>query len=79
MRSRAETSGISSRPYERDPRVAPWHGTAFGVLQAVNTYEHHERPVRGATRAERNMLRTVKGEFGDLDRQAWKHLESVLA
>ena len=31
-------------------------------------YEHHEGTVRGASRAERNMLRTVTGDFGRLDR-----------
>ncbi len=30
-------------------------------LQAVNTYEHHEGIIRGATRAERNMHRTLTG------------------
>ncbi len=33
--------------YRADPRVSPWTGTAHGVLQAVNTYEHHEGVVRG--------------------------------
>ncbi len=33
--------------YRHDPRVAPWAGTAHGVLQAVNTYDHHEAVVRG--------------------------------
>jgi len=33
--------------YRSDPRVSPWAGTAHGVLQAVNTYEHHEGVVRG--------------------------------
>ena len=64
--------------YRHDDRVAPWAGTAHGVLQAVNTYEHHEGTVRGATRAERNMLRTVTGDFGVVDRQAWTQLTSVL-
>lgn len=65
--------------YDLDDRVAPWAGTAFGVVQAVNTYEHHERTVRGAARADRNMLRTVSGEFAKLDRESWKMLEGVLA
>lgn len=30
-------------------------GDRHGVLQAVNTYEHHEATVRGASRPERNM------------------------
>ena len=66
------------RLYRHDDRVAPWAGTAHGVLQAVNTYEHHEGTVRGATRPERNMLRTVTGDFAKLDRDTWGALQSVL-
>jgi phage/plasmid-like protein (TIGR03299 family) len=68
-----------NRLYRHDLRVAPWAGTAHGVIQAVNTYEHHEGIVRGTTRAERNMLRTVTGDFGELDRSAWSDLSKVLA
>lgn len=68
-----------NRLYRQDLRVTPWEGTAFGVVQAVNTYEHHEATVRGATRAERNMLRTVNGDFGQLDRSTWRALSAVLA
>jgi phage/plasmid-like protein (TIGR03299 family) len=71
--------GALSKLYRYDTRVAPWAGTAHGVLQAVNTYEHHENSVRGGDRAERNMLRTVTGEFGNLDRQTWASLTEVLA
>lgn len=67
------------RLYRHDPRVAPWRGTAHGVVQAVNTYEHHEGIVRGTTRAERNMLRTVTGDFGRVDRSTVALLEKVLA
>lgn len=67
------------RLYSHDDRVAPWAGTAHGVLQAINTYEHHEGTVRGATRAERNMLRTVTGDFAALDMNTWKELALVLA
>ena len=56
-----------------------WAGTAHGVLQAVNIYEHHENPVRRAARAERNMLRTITGEFGNLDRTTWRTLSTVLS
>jgi len=65
--------------YAHDPRVAPWAGTAHGVLQAVNTWAHHEGTVRGADRAERNQLKTVTGEFGILDRSTWAQLSGVLA
>jgi hypothetical protein len=32
--------------YRSDERAAPWKGTAFGVLQAFNTYNHHFTQVR---------------------------------
>ena len=63
--------------YASDPRVAPWGGTAHGVLQAVNTYEHHDGVVRGE-RAERNGLKTITGDFGRLDRSTWKTLTAIL-
>ena len=59
--------------------MAPWAGTAHAVLQAVNTFEHHGKVVRGATRAERNMLRTVTGDFDTVDATAWATLQQVLA
>jgi len=64
--------------YRHDNRVAPWAGTAQGVLQAVNTAEHHEGTIRGATRSERNMPKTVNGDFGDLDRSTWADLKKIL-
>jgi len=63
--------------YRSDPRVSPWAGTAHGVLQAVNTYEHHEGVVRGE-RGERNGLKTITGDFGRLDRTTWKTLIAIL-
>jgi hypothetical protein len=47
-------------------------------LQAVNTYEHHDSSIRGVDRAERNMLRSVTGQFGQIDRTSWQTLSSVL-
>lgn len=69
---------ILNRLYRHDPRVSPWAGTAHGVVQAVNTYEHHESTVRGSRRSERNMLRTVTGDFGKLDRNTMSTLDAVL-
>ena len=68
-----------NRLYRYDERVAPWSGTAHGVVQAANTYAHHEGIIRGAQRSERNMLRTVTGEFGRIDRNTMTVLNSVLA
>jgi phage/plasmid-like protein (TIGR03299 family) len=67
-----------SRLWTGDERVAPWHGTAYGVLQAVNTYAHHEQTVRGTTRPERNALRAVTGDIDDLDRATVSTLTTVL-
>ncbi len=64
--------------YRHDPRVAPWAGTAHGVLQAVNTYDQHDGVIRG-DRAERNSLKTITGEFGKLDRSTWHTLQPLLA
>lgn len=66
--------------YNNDERVAPWKGTAFGALQAFNTYEHHEaRANKGTVRLEKNMLRTIKGEYDALDRDNYAVLQGVLA
>lgn len=66
------------RLYAHDSRVAPWSGTAHGVIQAVNTWDHWESTVRGVSRRERNMLRTITGEFGKTDRHALEVLQQVL-
>jgi len=63
--------------YASDPQVSPWAGTAHGVLQTINTYEHHAGVVRGE-RAERNGLKTINGDFGRLDRTTWKTLNAIL-
>jgi phage/plasmid-like protein (TIGR03299 family) len=68
---------VLQRLYHHDSRVSPWAGTAHGILQAVNTYEHHEGTVRGASRADRNMLRTVTEDLGKIDRAAWKELRRL--
>ena len=52
------------RLWTHDVRVAPWKGTAFGVVQAVNTWAHHEQTARGMTREDRNMLNAITGVTG---------------
>ena len=70
---------VLQRLWRRDGRVSPWAGTTHGVLQAVNTYEHHESAVRGRPRHERNMLRAITGDFGKLGRTTVSTLTKVLA
>lgn len=65
--------------WNNDMRVAPWKGTLFGAMQAVNTYEHHVKTVKGAERAERNMTKMVRGQFEKLDADTMEQLSLVLA
>jgi hypothetical protein len=54
--------------YNYDTRVAPWKGTALGVLQAFNTYNHHIVGANG-NRAERNMMNALMGKTEQSDRK----------
>ncbi len=64
--------------YHNDPRVAPWKGTAFGVGQAYNTWQHHYASVRkGVPRAVRNMENVLNGKMGTLDNQVLTILSDV--
>ena len=64
--------------WEHDARVTPWKKTAFGVLQAANTYETHFKTVKGTNRAERNMMNVLDGKTDKADNRAFEVLESVL-
>lgn len=64
---------------KNDPRAAPWFGTAFGAVQAVSTYVQHVQTVRGATRAERNMMAGIDGTFDKLDAATLLTVSRVLA
>lgn len=64
--------------WRRDERVAPWNGTAFGVLAAVNTHTHHYKTVRSVSRAERNAERAVTGAIDRLDAETIKALDQIL-
>ena len=67
--------------YRNDPMVAPWTGTAFGALQAVNTYRHHVQVVKNVAggRAERNLLNRIDGTNDKQDVLAAQRLQLVLA
>lgn len=71
--------GELNRLWNHDSRVLPWKGTAFGVVQAVNTYVHHSAKVRGGSLAERNMQRAADGGVDKLDAGTLATLDRVLA
>lgn len=64
--------------WNHDQRVTPWRNTAWGVMQAVNTYTHHVGTVRNVSRAERNMTRAAKGDIDTLDQATATTLAAVL-
>jgi phage/plasmid-like protein (TIGR03299 family) len=68
------------RLYLRDPKVSPWNGTAFGVVQAVNTWRTWEGTVRKATggRLERNLTNDVTEAGSKEDLKVLDDLSSVL-
>jgi phage/plasmid-like protein (TIGR03299 family) len=54
--------------YREDDRSAPWNGTAFGVLQAFNTWNHHFATVKkGVPRILRNMENIVTDKMANAD------------
>jgi phage/plasmid-like protein (TIGR03299 family) len=64
--------------YDTDERASPWRGTAFGVLQATNTYNHHEAAIRGGIeRSVRNLENVVSGKFEKLDNDALAMLAEI--
>lgn len=67
--TRAETVREDlTKLWKHDTRVAPWTGTAWGVLQSVNTLNQHYRTVKeGTHRAERNMLNFFDGKTAQED------------
>jgi phage/plasmid-like protein (TIGR03299 family) len=90
--ARTRTSGINKRQtltqlYNFDPRVAPWKGTAFGVVQAFNTWHHHEQnglsgnshDARRQARADRNAMRAITGETEKNDAEVLRVLADLLA
>lgn len=84
VRDKRHTLG---RLYQYDVRVEPWTGTAFGVVQAFNTWHHHEqnglpagsRSSKIRARADRNALRAVTGETERNDAAVLEVLADVLS
>lgn len=65
--------------WNADPRVTPWKGTAFGALQAANTWQHWDAIVRGAERQERNTMAQLDGSWEKFDADTLATLQAVLA
>lgn len=63
--------------WKTDIRVQPWAGTAWGVVQAVNTYAQHMSQLRGVPRVEKNMLMAIEGKWGDVDGRTLMTLAGV--
>ncbi len=64
--------------YRLDGRVAPWGGTAFGVLQMCNTYQTHIATQRNADhRAIRNMENVISGKIASSDIDAMQLLAKI--
>jgi phage/plasmid-like protein (TIGR03299 family) len=75
--ARNKQNALTSMLYT-DERVEPWAGTAFGVLQLFNTWDQHERPVRGETqRAERNMWDSLSGKVEQNDAEVLEALHGL--
>lgn len=64
--------------WNNDTRVAPWRGTAWGVVQATNTYFQHLSIVRNTNRVERNYMNAVQGKIGASDKATLVTLEKVM-
>lgn len=75
--TRAENKRWSLKDlYANDMRVSPWAGSALGVLQAFNTYNHHKAGTNDK-RTERNMLNALNGTTETSDQKVLKALVSV--
>jgi phage/plasmid-like protein (TIGR03299 family) len=66
------------RLWNHDDRVSPWKNTAFGVLQATNTWAHHLQTVRGATRGDRNAINAITGAQAKADNDTLHLLARIL-
>lgn len=73
--------------WKSDPRVTPWKGTAWGVVQAVNTYSIHHAALRNgskdegrnaAERFDRSILSAADGTMGQSLSNTRDLLASVL-
>lgn len=64
--------------WNNDVRVSPWRNTAWGAVQAVNTFTHHVQTVRNVPRPERNMSNAVTGKTDTMDRETFAKVMAVV-
>lgn len=70
---------ILTQLYKGDARCEPWKGTAYGVVQTMNTYgQHVARVNKGTQRVEKNMLSVLKGQVDESDKMTLNTLNKVL-
>lgn len=67
--------------FDRDPEtkgmMTNMQGTALGLIQGFNTWNTHSKSVKG-NRFERNIERSIRGDFGDFDIEVMEALAHVL-
>jgi len=63
--------------YRNDPRVAPFTGTALGVIQAFNTFNQHIIG-KDDNRVERNMMNALTGKVFNQDEQVMKVIKELV-
>jgi len=63
--------------YRNDPRVAPFVGTALGVIQAFNTFNQHVVG-KDDNRVERNMMNALTGKVFNQDEQVMKVIKDLV-
>jgi phage/plasmid-like protein (TIGR03299 family) len=62
--------------YDTDERAATWRGSAFGVLQATNTYQQHEANIRGGVERD---VRRFENFFSGKTEQTDNEVMALLA
>lgn len=66
--------------YMNDPRVAPYAGSAFGVLQMTNTFNQHIASIHSGTdRTEKRYSDLLTGKLADRDAATMELLGGILA
>jgi phage/plasmid-like protein (TIGR03299 family) len=75
----AQVSDVIQQLWREDARCEPFRGSAFGVLQTINTWRQHVNPVAlGKDRVAAQYLDTISGRTESLDRAVLATLSQVV-